>query len=125
MNREQRLELAGYWEDVEEALENAHLIAFDGCHKIYVAMDETEAEWFRNNYNPAVCETSLTYEGTEWGMLTKLREWWGQSCPLRFIQAVVHNEEDPNAGFTRLIPQGADEETYRDEYEDDEEEAYA
>ena len=118
MNREKRIDLEGYWEDVEEALEGAHLIAFDGCHKIYVAMDETEAEWFRNNYTPEVCETSRTFEGTEWAMLTKLREWWGESCPLRFIQAVEHNEEDPNAGYTVLIPQGADEEEYEEEDED-------
>jgi hypothetical protein len=118
MNREKRIELEEYWEDVEEALEGAHLIAFDGCHKIYVAMDETEAEWFRNNYTPEVCETSRTYEGTVWGMLQKLREWWGESCPLRFIQAVEHNEEDPSAGYTRLIPQGADEEEYEEEDED-------
>lgn len=118
MNREKTTELNGYWEDVEEALENAHLIAFDGCHKIYVAMDETEAEWFRNNYNPDVCETSLTYEATEHAMLLKLQEWWRESCPLRFIQAVQHNEEDPNKGYTALIPQGADEEEYEEEDED-------
>jgi len=118
MNREKRIDLEGYWEDVEEALENAHLIAFDGCHKIYIAMDEMEADWFRNNYNPEVCETSSTYEGAVWAMLQKLHEWWNESCPLRFIQAVEHNEEDPSAGYTRLIPQGADEEEYEEEDED-------
>ena len=118
MNREKRIDLEGYWEDVEEALENAHLIAFDGCHKIYIAMDEIEAEWFRKNYSPKACETSRTYEGTVWGMLQKLHEWWNESCPLRFIQAVEHNEEDPSAGYTRLIPQGADEEEYEEEDED-------
>ena len=117
MNREKRIELNGYWEDVEEALENAHLIAFDGCHKIYVAMDETEAEWFRNNYNGTNCDDRI-YEGTEHAMLLKLQEWWRESCPLRFIQAVQHNEEDPNEGYTALIPQGADEEEYEEENED-------
>ena len=107
-----------YWWDVEEALDNARLIAFDGCHKIYIAMDETEAEWFRNNYNPEVCETSRTFEGNEWQMLAKLLEWWSESCSLKFIHAVVHNEEDPNAGYTNLIPQGA-EEVHEDEDEDE------
>ena len=107
-----------YWWDVEEALEDARLIAFDGCHKIYIAMDETEAEWFRKNYNPEVCGTSRTFEGNEWQMLEKLREWWSESCSLKFIHAVVHNEEDPNAGFTNLIPQGA-EEVHEEEDEDE------
>jgi hypothetical protein len=31
---------------------------------------------------------------------------------------VAHNEEDPNAGYTVLIPQGADEEEYEEEDED-------
>jgi hypothetical protein len=116
-----KTEMKEYWWDVEEALENAHLIAFDGCHKIYIAMDEIEAEWFRKNYSPEVCETSRTYKGTEWQMLAVLREWWDKSCSLKFIHAVEHNEEDPNAGYTNLIPQGAD---YESEDEDEDEDMY-
>ena len=43
-----------YWNDVEVAMEYAHLVAFDGCHKIYLAMDEEQAEWFRKRPNFAL-----------------------------------------------------------------------
>jgi hypothetical protein len=109
------------WSDVENALEYAHLIAFDGCHKIYVAMDETEAKWFRENYTASVCETSRNYEASPEKMLEKLREWYDESCGLRFISGVEHNETDPNAGFTTLIPQGASDE---DEDDEDDEDGY-
>lgn len=112
-----------HWSDVEYALEYAHLIAFDGCHKIYLAMDEHEAKWFKENYNGTDCD-DRTFEGTEQAMLEKLKEWYEGSCPLRFIQSVAHNEQDPNAGFKSLIPQGASdaEDSWYDD--EDEEEGY-
>lgn len=100
-----------YWGDVELALEDAHLIAFDGCHKIYVAMDEIEAQWFLDR------EDYFCRKGTTSEMLEQLIKWYDESCPLRFVSSVVHNEFDPNAGYTHLIPQGAEDE---DEDEDDE-----
>lgn len=111
-----------HWSDVEYAVDDAHLIAFDGCHKIYLAMDEYEAQWFRENYNGKECD-DRTFEGTAQAMLEKLKEWYEGSCPLRFIQSVERNERDPNAGFKSLIPQGAsdDDGWYDDE---DEEEGY-
>ena len=77
---------------------NAHLIAWDGCHKIYLAMDEEQAEWFRENYE-IVMDSSLD------AMLWKLVDWYDKSCFLRFISAVATNHDDPNAGYTTLIAQ--------------------
>ena len=34
------------WTRVLKALPDTKLIAFDGCHKIYLALDEEEREWF-------------------------------------------------------------------------------
>jgi hypothetical protein len=113
-------DMEDYWNDVEVAMEYAHLVAFDGCHKIYLAMDAEQAEWFRNNYNPESCETSLNFSSSAKEMLKKVREWYEGSCPLRFIDSVQTNHKNPNAGFVSLIPQGADE-VYEDEDEDDEE----
>jgi hypothetical protein len=98
------------FDEVEQELQHAHCIAFDGCHKIYLAMDETEATWFRENY-----EHHLTASPEE--MFKTIRKWWDESCSLRFVSAVEHNEDDPNAGFTHLIPQGAG---WVDEEEDEE-----
>lgn len=99
-----------YWERVEDALPDARLIAWDTCHKIYVALDDTEAAWFRANYDRVVA-------GSVDDMLTTLHKWYDESCGLRFINGVRHNAEDPNAGFVDLIPQGADE----DEWDEDDE----
>jgi hypothetical protein len=90
------------WEAVEEYVQDAVLIAFDECHKIYLAMDEQEAQFFRENYQPAVVEGASPE-----AMLETLREWWDESCSLRFVSAVWSNESDPNAGFVSLISQFA------------------
>jgi hypothetical protein len=108
------------WSDVENAMEYALLVAFDGCHKIYLAMDEEQAEWFRNNYNPESCETSLNFSASSHKMLAQVREWYEGSCSLRFIQSVETNKQDPNAGFKKLIPQGVSDYTEDDDDEDEE-----
>ena len=111
-----------YFQDVENAMDGALLVAFDGCHKIYLAMDEEQANWFTRNYNPDECETSLNLSASPKEMLAKVREWWNESCGLRFISAVWTNEQDPNAGFKTLIPQGASDE--EESWYDDEDEEY-
>jgi hypothetical protein len=108
------------FEDVAVAMESAKLVAFDGCHKIYLAMDDEQAEWFKKNYNGADC-TDRNFTSSPEEMLKMVREWWDESCGLRFINAVETNEEDPNAGFTTLIPQGAGEEEVEEDEEEDEE----
>lgn len=97
------------WNAVREYLNDAILIAFDGCHKIYLAMDEVEADFFRNNYQPTdEFDNGGVIEGKAPAELyEELTEWWDASCSLRFVSAVWHNDEDPNAGFVRLIDQGA------------------
>lgn len=99
------------FDEVEEAIHNAHLVAWDGCHKIYLAMDQEQAEWFTENY-PEIVQASPEV------MLATVINWYGRSCWLRFVQAVATNEEDPNLGYTTLICQGADEEDTEDEDED-------
>lgn len=95
-------ELPHLFGPVADAIVNAELVAWDGCHKIYLAMDVEQAEWFRDKYDFVV-------EGTASDMLDNLIEWWHESCDLRFISAVRTNHDDPNAGFTDLIPQFASE----------------
>ncbi len=84
----------------EEYLEDAILVAFDGCHKIYLAMDEEQAQFFRAEY-PHVVERD--YES----MNEAIINWYEDSCSLRFINAVYTDELDPNAGFISLIEQFA------------------
>ena len=114
------------WNAVSEYAENCVLIAFDGCHKIYLAMDETEATFFRN---PDNYEFSFENNGKN-DLVDILDDWFRNSCDLKFIQAVWSNEADPNSGFTSLISQMAeevDEELYghhKKDASDDEDDEY-
>ena len=96
------------FDKVEDAIQSAHLVAYDGCHKIYLAMDEVEATWFRDNYEFIV-------EDTPEVMFEAVVGWFEDSCSLRFVSAVVHNADNPNAGFTTLISQFEDDEDDEDE----------
>lgn len=86
------------WSDVEANIGEAILIAWDGCHKIYLALDQQEADWFRSSYPYIV-------EDTDEVMLATLINWYDQSCGLRFVSGVRHNPDNPNEGFVRLIEQ--------------------
>lgn len=97
------------FQTVSAEINFAELIAWDGCHKIYLAMDNTQAEWFATNYDNVMRGDSTTLYET-------VRTWWDNSCGLRFISAVYTNEDDPNAGYVSLISQFEDNE---DEDDDD------
>lgn len=88
-------QLRGHWDKVEETLPLAKAMHFDGCHKIYLSMDDTEVEEMKRYGYDVVAPN-----------LDTIRRWFEGSCPLRFINAVHTNERNPNAGFVQLIPQG-------------------
>ena len=88
------------WEKVEKHLESALCVAFDDCHKIYLAMDEVEYLYFTLN-------KWTTVTGSPLEMLEQVQEWYDvESCGLRFVQSVATNLENPNAGYISLIRQG-------------------
>jgi hypothetical protein len=88
---------------VEERVQDAKAIAFDTCHKIYLLMDDEQVEVMRKyGYDPLITSA----EATSKQMLELLKEWFEDSCGLRFIQAVRTHPADPNLGFETLIGQG-------------------
>lgn len=92
------------WDKVEDTLGDAKGIAFDGCHKIYVLMDDAQMALMREyEYDPLLSADTMTQDE----MLATLKDWFEQSCGLRFISAVTTHPTDPNLGFEDLIPQGA------------------
>ena len=94
------------WDKVGETLSDAKGIAFDGCHKIYLLMDDEQmSEMKLIGYDPLL--SADDYTASE--MLETVRDWYEDSCGLRFVQAVHTNHDDPNAGFVSLIDQGADD----------------
>lgn len=60
-----------------EALPGA-LIAFDGCHKIYVCTDVAGA----------VEAGSYGYDGGDFYPAADVRELWEKSCSLRFVSSI-------------------------------------
>ena len=87
------------WLEVEKALERAYLVAWDGCHKIYLAMDEVQGDRFARDYE-------VTFKDSPAEMLCTVQSWFDVSCGLRFVQSVATNLENPNAGYISLIGQG-------------------
>jgi hypothetical protein len=103
------------WDSVEFRLDETKAIAFDGCHKIYLLLDDEQVGLMREyEYDHIITKDEQPAEV----MLGTLKEWFAKSCGLRFVEAVETNHEDPNAGFETLIEQGAtDEEVCEDCYE--------
>jgi len=95
------------WLEVDEAVDEAVSIAWDGCHKIYVLMDEQQHELMRSyDYDPLIRVDDIGADEAR----DLLREWYEESCGLRFISAVKTVADDPNDGFDALIPQFAEDE---------------
>ena len=89
------------YDALPEYCKNAILAAWDGCHKIYLAMDEVKADFFRNNYDNRVEASSGE------SLSAHVKYWFEHSCGLRFVNAVWHNDVDPNAGYVDVLAQFA------------------
>jgi hypothetical protein len=101
---------------VEDRVSEAKAIAWDTCHKIYLLMDDEQVEKMREyGYDPLI----TSEEADPYTMFELLKNWYDDSCGLRFIDAVSTHPTDPNLGFETLIGQGDD---WEDEDEDDTEE---
>lgn len=87
------------WSKVDKALASAHAIMFDGCHKIYVinSPDYPDSRLYKTN-------VWLT-EGNRGEALDTLKQWWEESCGLRFIQQ-IDNSGESDSDYTDLIEQG-------------------
>jgi hypothetical protein len=101
------------WSDVKAELSEAKGIAFDGCHKIYILMDNAQVHEMAG-YGYGFDEGSFLFTKaslTSAEMLALIKKWYVDSCGLKFVQSVATVEGDPNKGFDSLIPQG-----YQDEF---------
>ena len=95
-----------HWDKVDVMCEVAKGIAFDTCHKIYVLLDDSQMEQMKGyGYDPLISSDTMTPNE----MARKIRDWYSESCGLRFVSAVRTVDGDPNDGFIDLIPQGADD----------------
>jgi hypothetical protein len=100
------------WEGVAEATTTAKAIAWDGCHKIYLAMDDEQVRQFESYGYGQDDDGSVLIKAEHASpgeLYTYLWNWYEGSCFLRFISAVYTNTANPNAGFVGLIEQGEEE----------------
>lgn len=79
------------WANVKTALSTAKGMYFDGCHKIYLAVDNTANNMFISEDWPEANIPDLDL----------IQTWFGESCALRFISAVTGDDS-----FERVIRQG-------------------
>ena len=99
------------WDVVEDAVSQSKGIGFDGCHKIYVLMDN-EQMYQMAGYGYGQDGSSLVYSSqmSDDEMFTTVKKWYEDSCALKFVQSVTTVLDNPNEGFESLIEQGATDE---------------
>lgn len=88
------------------ALADAKALAWDGCHKIYLLMDDEQVEQTRSyGYGSGDGDSELVPVTDPVEALDLLRNWWDESCGLRFINTIRTVPGDPNDGFADIIAQ--------------------
>jgi len=99
-----------YDNEISTTLKYAKAIAWDTCHKIYVAMDDQEVQILEEQGYGDDMLTSSQLSPEE--MYLRLRDWYDNACPLRFIEAVStatgSDSESRESQFHTLVPQGED-----------------
>jgi hypothetical protein len=96
------------WDVVEYTVAEAKGIGFDGCHKIYVLMDNEQMHQMAG-YGYGEDGSSLVYSSQMSAdeMFATVKKWYEDSCALKFVQSVTTVLDNPNEGFENLIEQGA------------------
>jgi len=96
------------WDVVENTVAASEGIAFDGCHKIYVLMDNEQMHQMAG-YGYGEDGSSLVYSSQMSAdeMFATVKGWYEDSCALKFVQSVTTVLDNPNEGFENLIEQGA------------------
>jgi hypothetical protein len=85
-----------FLDKIEDILDRAVSITWEGCHKIYITLDmESHNQQIEYGYEMVLVEDKAE-------ALNQLWEWWDVSCGLKFINAI----EGENT-FYDVIPQGA------------------
>lgn len=105
---------------VAEIMDDVIMAFWDGCHKIYLALDQHEADRMTElGYTEHV---AYPRGGDGRTILSMVTVWFTESCPLRFVEAVRHNPElEPHpmwgnqTEFIEVVPQFALEDRFIDE----------
>ena len=99
---QQNLNVPEVLRPVLDYIADAHLIAWDGCHRIYLALDEINATRFESGYRLAFDATDEprfvpgyphTLRADPDVLMATVVEWWENSCVYRFVQGVRDNPD--------------------------------
>lgn len=90
------------WRQVAAHIEDAAGIAWDGCHKIYLLMDQNQVTIEQDYGNERILTRKTA---TDEEMTKQVKSWFSQSCSLRFIQAVTSIEDSYDDKYEDIIPQ--------------------
>jgi len=99
---------------INEGLIGATGVAWDGCHKIYILMND-EAWSNQSSYG---YDQNTEFGGSRLFLVSDvnaaqmLESWWHYSCGLRFITAIT------SCTHHHIIPQGWDDPDYPEDTED-------
>lgn len=85
---------------LEDFINDADSIAWDTCHKIYILMHPAQTEKMREYGYEALITRD---ESNPYDMLETIKNWYEDSCGLRFIDAVSYDDV-----FTTVVAQGED-----------------
>lgn len=91
---------------LEEFINEAHSIAYEGCHKIYVLLDEKQTNQMIS-YGYGENDTFLikAEDSNPYDLLETVRNWYHDSCGLKFIEA-VQTDYFGEDKFTAIVAQG-------------------
>jgi hypothetical protein len=83
-----------FLDKIEDTLDKAVSITWEGCHKIYICLD------MESHDHQVECGYEMVSVKDKAEALNELWEWWNSSCGLRFISAI-----EGESTFHDVIPQ--------------------
>lgn len=89
------------FDKIEERVDEIVAIAYDGCHKVYLALDSGEAEAFRRYGYGDGEDSEFLWASTlhTVSIMDTLQHWYHDSCGLRFVTAIKDGQHED------IIPQ--------------------
>lgn len=91
---------------LEEFINEAHSIAYEGCHKIYINLDEKQTnQMIGYGYGKDGTHLIKATDSNPYDLLETVRDWYNESCVLKFIQA-VQTDYFGEDKFTAIVAQG-------------------
>lgn len=92
---------------INNALSIAHAAQWDGCHKIWILLDETQVTKAIENGLSTAPELWINIDPTSTTSLANafrtISQWYDNACPLKFI-TTIHTENETDI-FNNIIEQ--------------------